>query len=167
MHELETPRLKLIPFSLELKKAVLHERTRLTDMVKLHISEDWPGPDYEEALPFFIAQLEKDSTVWDGIIVHKHDAAIIGGMGFLGGPDASGAIEMGYNIIPEYRKQGYATEMASALVAWACEQPEIKTVTATCRDDNLASIRVLEKVGMSQLAYEGQMLKWERRKVTT
>ena len=34
----------------------------------------------------------------------------------------------------------------------------------SCLDDNLGSIRVLEKVGMRRLAAEGHTLKWELQK---
>jgi RimJ/RimL family protein N-acetyltransferase len=37
-------------------------------------------------------------------------------------------------------------------------------ITAQCLDDNIGSIRVLEKVGMRRLAPEGKRLKWELRK---
>jgi len=37
-------------------------------------------------------------------------------------------------------------------------------ITAECLNDNIGSIRVLEKVGMRRLEPEGNLLKWELRK---
>lgn len=166
MPRLETKRLLLIPFSLEMKRMTLRDKSRLADLIEARVPEDWPGPDLLDALPFFIAQMEQHPAdlVWDGLIVHKADRVLIGDIGFKGGPDRAGAIEIGYSIIPEYRKHGYATEMAQSLIRWAFQQPEIDLVTAECLDDNIGSIKVLEKLGMRRVAHEGNMLKWELRR---
>ena len=168
MQTLETKRLKLLPFSLELKKATLSEKAKLAEILGVHVPDSWPGPDMTEALPFFIEAMEKDpaSRVWDGIIIHTSDQVAIGGMGFRGGPDKTGMVEIGYNIIPEYQGQGYATEMAHRLITWAFQTQGIKVITAECLNDNIGSIRVLEKVGMRRLEPEGHLLKWELRNVS-
>jgi [ribosomal protein S5]-alanine N-acetyltransferase len=166
MEQLETQRLKLLPFTLELKKVTLFERARLTEMLGVAIPDAWPGADLLEALPFFIQAMEQDPAglVWDGIILQKADQRAIGGIGFHGPPDEIGRVEIGYNIIPAYEGQGYATEMARRVIDWAFQAPGIQVITAECRDDNLSSIRVLEKVGMRRLAAEGHTLKWELQK---
>ena len=163
MERLETPRLQLLPFTLELKKVTLAERARLPEMLGVAIPDAWPGTDLLEALPFFIEAMRQDPTgqVWDGIILHKADRVAIGGIGFHGPPDEAGRVEIGYNIIPAYEGQGYATEMARQVIDWAFQTPGIERITAQCLDDNSGSIRVLEKVGMHRLPPEGQMLKWE------
>jgi [ribosomal protein S5]-alanine N-acetyltransferase len=163
---LETEHLKLVPFSLELKKATITERARMASMLGVHVPDSWPGPDMTEALPFFVETMEKDavSRVWDGIIIHKVDQVAIGGVGFHGGPDEAGMVEIGYNIIPEYQGRGYATEMTRSFIDWAFHTQGIQLITAECLDDNIGSIRVLEKVGMCRLEPEGKMLKWELRK---
>ncbi len=166
MEILETPRLKLLPFTLELKKVTLSQRARLAEMLGIVIPDAWPGADMSEALPHFIEAMEQDPTglVWDGIILHKADQIAIGGIGFHGPPDEAGSVEIGYNIIPAYEGQGYATEMARRVIDWAFQTPGIGVITAECRDDNIGSIRVLEKVGMHRLPPEGQTLKWELQK---
>jgi [ribosomal protein S5]-alanine N-acetyltransferase len=163
---LETQRLKLLPYTLELKKETLAERANLTEMLGVAIPDAWPGADMLEALPFFIEVMEKDplGLVWDGIIIYKADQIAIGGIGFHGPPDEAGRVEIGYNIIPAYEGQGYATEMARRVIDWAFQTPGIQVITAECLVDNLGSIRVLEKVGMLRLAAEGHKLKWELQK---
>jgi [ribosomal protein S5]-alanine N-acetyltransferase len=160
---LETPRLKLLPFTLELKKVTLFERDRLPEMLGIAVPDAWPGADMLEALPHFIEAMEQDplGRVWDGIILHKAGRVAIGGIGFHGPPDEAGMVEIGYNIIPAYEGQGYATEMARRVIDWAFQMPDIERITAQCLDDNIGSIRALEKVGMHRLLPEGQMLKWE------
>lgn len=53
MQILETQRLKLLPYTLELKKFTLANRARLTEMLGGAIPDAWPGADLLEALPFF------------------------------------------------------------------------------------------------------------------
>lgn len=48
----------------------------------------------------------------------------------------------------EHWGQGLATELARAAVATAFQHPEVKTIFATVKPVNKASVRVLEKVGM-------------------
>jgi len=163
---LETNRLKLIPFSLDLKQAAIHDKSKLGEMVGVRVPEHWPGPDLAEALPFLMEHMKKDPAgpVWDGIIIHKADEVIIGDMGYKGEPNEEGAVEIGYSIIPEYRNQGYATEMAHRLIAWAFQEQGVEVITAECLNDNIGSIKVLAKVGMHRLEPEDNMLKWELRK---
>ena len=163
---LETSHLTLIPFSLQMKKVVLNDKGKLAEIIDARVPEHWQGPDLAEALPFFIKEMENNppGLIWDGIIVHKADRVVIGDMGFMGGPDAAGRVEIGYSIGPEYRNRGYATEMALALIRWAFQQKDIRVVTATCLDNNIGSIKVLKKIGMHRLQAEGNMLKWELRK---
>jgi ribosomal-protein-alanine N-acetyltransferase len=159
----ETEHLRLIPFSLEMKRAVMSDRERLPQMMEATVPDDWPGPDLREAMPFFIRRTEQDphGEVWDGIIVHKEDRTVIGDMGFKGGPDENGMVEIGYSIVHAYRRHGYASEMASRMVEWAFQQPGINTVTAECLIDNVGSIKVLENVGMRRVGVEGELVKWE------
>lgn len=167
MHQIaETERVKLISFSLELMQATLAARDRLAEMLGIYIPDSWPGPDLEEALPFFMEMMEKDPTgsVWNAIIIHKADRVAIGAIGFHRGPDEAGMVEIGYNIIPEYEGQGYATEAARSFIEQAFHIQDIHVITAGCLDDNFGSMRVLEKVGMRRLVPEGNMLKWEIRK---
>ncbi len=166
MPALETKRLQLIPFSLDLKKAALNDRASLVSMLGVDVPEHWPGPDLAEALPSFIKNMEQapSEPTWDWIAIHTSQQAVIGDIGFMGGPDHEGVVEVGYSIVPEYRNQGYATEMAHGLIAWAFQEKGIKVVTAACLDDNFGSIKVLEKIGMRRLEPDGNMLKWEIRK---
>ncbi|GCE06977.1 GNAT family N-acetyltransferase [Dictyobacter aurantiacus] len=166
MLQLTTPRLLFLPLSLELKKVTLHDKSRLAELMDIRVPEDWPGPGYARALPFFIQLMEQDPSgaVWDGAIVRREDRTLIGDMGFKGGPNASGRVEIGYSIVPAYRRQGYASEMARALIERAFQLPTIAAVTAECDESNIASIRVLEHVGMQRQGRKDHMLLWEIQK---
>jgi ribosomal-protein-alanine N-acetyltransferase len=55
--------------------------------------------------------------------------------------------ELGYIFSPRYQGRGYATEAAQALVAHAFAEMDAHRVIANCNPANVASWRVLEKVG--------------------
>ncbi|MBD1540616.1 GNAT family N-acetyltransferase [Arthrobacter sp. S13_S34] len=63
----------------------------------------------------------------------------------------SGKGEIGYVIAPDYWGRGYATEASRSLLRFGMEELGLSEFTATCRPENVASSRVLEKVGMSRV----------------
>lgn len=61
-------------------------------------------------------------------------------------------------MVPEYRGQGYASEMAKALVVWLLSRKDVTKITANCLEDHIGSIRVLEKVGFTRLSESNGLL---------
>lgn len=169
MQTIATPRLTLVPFSLDLMQTAIAGKDRLAALLQITILASWPGPDLADALPAFAQNMAKEpnAPTWVGLIIHKTDSTLIGDIGFHGAPDEHGTVEIGYSIVPEYRNQGYATEMATALIHWAFQEPGINIITAETRKENTASINVLTKVGMNCLATEDEWLRWELRKPTS
>ncbi len=55
--------------------------------------------------------------------------------------------ELGYIFNPAYQRQGYATEAARAFVDHAFAEMGVHRVVANCNPANVASWRVLEKIG--------------------
>ena len=54
---------------------------------------------------------------------------------------------IGYAVVPEFRRQGYATAMLRLSLQIAHETLGIDRVLVTCDDDNVGSIRTIEKNG--------------------
>jgi len=63
-------------------------------------------------------------------------------------PTVRAEAEIGYILDPAYAGQGFATEIARALLGICFEELGLHRVTAGCFADNTASWWVLEKVGM-------------------
>src|SRR5688572_25318354 len=57
-------------------------------------------------------------------------------------------VDVGYALSRRWWRQGLMSEALTAVVQWAFTQPEIYRVWATCDVENVASARVLERVGM-------------------
>lgn len=56
--------------------------------------------------------------------------------------------EIGWVLCARHQRQGYATEAARSLLAYAFEALRCHRVIATCQPENVASWRVMEKLGM-------------------
>src|SRR4029079_14005400 len=52
---------------------------------------------------------------------------------------------IGYVVVPEFRRRGYATSMLRQSVQIAHDRLGIRRVLVTCDDDNIGSIRTIEK----------------------
>ena len=161
--QLHTERLTLIPFRHDLVQATMEDRAAIGRLLDVAVPVDWPGPDLEEILPSLADWLAGDPAraEWTCIIMQTQDRTLIGSAGFKDEPDSAGVVEIGYGIVPAYRRQGYAAEAGRALIAWALAQPGVTCVTAECLYDNLPSIRVLERLGMRQTGRDGDLLQWE------
>jgi predicted acetyltransferase len=54
---------------------------------------------------------------------------------------------IGYAVVPEFRRRGYATAILRLSVQMAREKFGITRILVTCDDDNVGSIRTIEKNG--------------------
>jgi RimJ/RimL family protein N-acetyltransferase len=67
------------------------------------------------------------------------------------------AAQIGYVLARQYWSRGYMTEAVRAVVEWVTSLESVFRVWAVCDTANVASARVLEKVGMSR---EGVLRRW-------
>jgi len=86
--------------------------------------------------------------------------------GYKGPPDGAGMVEIAYGIAPSYEGQGYATEAADALVAFALDHGA-RLVRAHTLPVANASGRILVKCGFHQIGpvvdpEDGTVWRWER-----
>ena len=86
-------------------------------------------------------------TYW--LIVLRESERGIGLVGFKGIPDECGEVDIGYGLTLEYEGQGYMSEAVRSLIGWAFSQKDCAVIAPSTAKTNLASRRVLEKVGMT------------------
>jgi RimJ/RimL family protein N-acetyltransferase len=91
-------------------------------------------------------------------VVRRADGCVIGDVGFMGPPDETGAVSVGCAITEDARGQGYGTEAMAALLAWARGQSGLTCVLADTTRSNLASQRLLERVGLHRIGEDGELL---------
>ncbi|WP_249872779.1 GNAT family N-acetyltransferase [Oceanobacillus saliphilus] len=100
--------------------------------------------------------------VW--LVINKEDNTIIGDIGFKGKPNLENTVEVGYGIVPSAQNKGYATEAVREIIKWAFSFENVEKIVAECQNDNLSSIRVLEKLQMKRIEPQKNMLKWQLKK---
>jgi ribosomal-protein-alanine N-acetyltransferase len=83
----------------------------------------------------------------------RNDHAFIGWCGLKYRPERA-ETDLGYRFMPAAWGQGYATEAAIASLAFGFGSYQLSHIAAMAHRENLASIRVLEKVGMQFIGYE-------------
>lgn len=84
------------------------------------------------------------------VAVRKGTRQVIGRAGFHAPPDAEGMVEIGYSVAPDFRRQGFATEMARGLMAWGAAQGATRCL-ASVRPDNVASLATIDKLGFVKI----------------
>jgi RimJ/RimL family protein N-acetyltransferase len=87
------------------------------------------------------------AVVLDDVVIGTVSLELVDGMG-QPGVKARTEAQLGYIFDPAYAGHGYATEAATAMVAHAFDRLGVRRITAGCFADNLASVRILEKIGM-------------------
>lgn len=75
------------------------------------------------------------------------EPGVVGYAGFHGPPDAAGMVEIGYTVDPQYRRQGYARAIVTALLELAASKPEVHTVRASISPTNAASLATIAGFG--------------------
>lgn len=62
--------------------------------------------------------------------------------------DDTSLIEVGYRLLPEYWRRGYATEGARRLVRYGFEEQQLDRVVGVTRHDNIGSQKALQNAGL-------------------
>lgn len=82
-------------------------------------------------------------------LVERDGGTLVGDVGMSPADGEPGVIKVGYTVAPAFQGRGYGTEAVAALVAYAFDTLGADVVRAYASAENVASIRVAEKVGMA------------------
>jgi len=64
---------------------------------------------------------------------------------------APGSAEFGYTVFPNYRKMGYASEAAEALMEWATREHNVRRFVVSISPANEPSLRLARKFGFRKV----------------
>ena len=161
MDGIDTPRLQIVPLSLEEADAMVHGQRP--------VEHRW-APDYPTDATLVAAGLVvtaeaegRDLRPWTAYqVIRRSDGVAVGGCGFgLGGPDPQGRVNIAFSIVDSERGQGYAAEALSAMIAWAKRQPGVTRVLAETAATNTLGLQVFERSGMRRTGSDGQLVFFE------
>jgi len=158
MMRIQTPCLTLVLQSMEDVRAMI---AGFPTEVRAQLSPVW--------LEQVAAATEATPWVHGFSLQDRVTGLTVGSAGFKGPPSPAGLVEIAYQVHPDHQGQGYATEAAAALTAYAFSDDRVRTVCAHTLPELNASARVLAKCGFTHLGEvidpeDGLVWRWEKAK---
>jgi RimJ/RimL family protein N-acetyltransferase len=113
---------------------------------------DW-GPNDTRATDVFLQQAAASASSFPRsryamAVVRRDRDELIGSVELHVASDQEGRGVLGYVLARDSWGNGYATEAATALLRYGFDELGLRSITATCDPDNIASAAVLNKIGM-------------------
>ena len=116
----------------------------------------WEGrteADAHEFVGMFLSQqAEKPRRKFQFAVTHRDDNRLIGNCGLRLSSVEPSEADIGYELNPQFWGQGYATEAAQEMLRLGFAGFGMRRMTANCLAENIASARVLERIGMQCVA---------------
>ena len=155
-----TERLELRPLPARAAAALPADREEAARVLGAMLPAEWPQRDLLDVLPLQAAAsfYAERFGVW--VMIERVSGTVVGDIGFMGPPDESGSVEVGYSVIPDRRRRGYATEAARAILEWVLTEPSVAVVMAGCEEANEASIRTLDRIGFRRTGQTNGEIRW-------
>jgi len=152
---LKTEHLALIGCSEEILRAEGEDRARFAELLNARIPESWPPELYDDDARLWTLRAIEDAPESEGwwmyylVAGDGEGRALVGVAGYKGPPGDDGTVEVGYGVLPEHRRRGYATEATRALIERAFGFPAVTRVVAETYPHLGPSIGVMEKCGLA------------------
>ncbi len=170
---LQTTHLDLVATTLLHVDAELAGREQLAELLGVVVPKDWPPAGVNrELLTNLRARLAAEgrgSVGWYGWYAITRRSALqpqtlVGVGSFFGPPGADGTVELGFAVLPAFRGRGHATEVATALVSHALEQPNVERIVSHARAADRPTLAVLLRCGFTMATPEPEsgLLRCER-----
>ena len=154
MPRIRTSRLLLIPGTVESLRAELRSNDDLGDVIGAEIPSSWPPNLYDaDAVNWTINALDsgRSSADWTLYYFTRVNAGgkptLIGAGGYKGNPDETGTVELGYAVLPEFQRRGYAREAVRGMLEFAFSDSRVRRVIAHTLEHLIPSRGVLETSG--------------------
>jgi len=149
-----TERLRLVPATPALVRAALEGREALAAALGTAVPETWPHqyldrPALEYTLERVAGPPARAGWWFHFVVLVRGEAGpiLIGTAGYKGPVAADGSVEVGYGIVCDHQRRGYASEAVRGLLEQAFAVPEVRRVIAETLPELTPSIGVLRKCG--------------------
>ena len=170
---LRSDRLTLVASTATHVRTELEAPERLALLLDATVSPEWPSGEYDrDAMEFFLSRFEEGGESVEGwygwYALESSDdfnrRTLVGAGGYFGPPAADGTVEVGYSVLPEWQRRGYASEIVGMLAQHAFTFPDIIRIIAHTAADNSGSLKVLERCGFLPVGSgaEAGTLRFER-----
>ena len=161
---IETPRLVLTQFQPSCDAHCQFLLELFNSLAYLQNCNDWKVRTFEQARTFIetttvkayeeqgfgayiVALKSQPNTPLTGAPSCEDNLTYVGNVGIFQRKSLS-APDLGYSFLPQFEGKGYATEAARAVLQYAREVLGKKDMIALTTEDNKASQRIMEKLGL-------------------
>lgn len=147
------PQVRLVPASVPLLNALNEDRTLFGELIGSPVPDGWP--EFPEAISFTLEHLQnapEPDRSWSMQFFVDHATGRLLGSGGFAAPPVEGAVEIGYEVAPEFRGQGFGTAAARALVEHAMASGDVDHVIAHTLPGPNASTGVLVSLAFEHVA---------------
>jgi ribosomal-protein-alanine N-acetyltransferase len=163
----ETDRLIVTPLNYDQLRLYLRGNGKLEKELRLANNVRNVSKEAKESAEYFILPAMKKSvddnylfyTFW--LVIEKTSRSIVAELGFKGSPGDEGEIEIGYGAFFNHQRKGFITEAVGGMIEWAKKRHDVKFILAETDENNLASIRVLQKNNFEVFDKKEKMLWWK------
>jgi RimJ/RimL family protein N-acetyltransferase len=146
------PQVRLLAATEELLSALKGDRALFSELVGSPVPDGWP--EFPEAIDFTLEHLRTASEadrLWSmQFFIDQATGRLLGSGGFAA-PPVDRAVEIGYEIAPEFRGRGFGTAAARALVERAVASGEVDHVRAHTLPGPNPSTGVLVSLGFEHV----------------
>lgn len=155
---LESERLLLRRFRAgDLHTAVEHERD---PRIMRYVREIQSVEASRARVEGFLAPWRGGDGEWLSLVITKRDdPGMLGMLAFRVTLIANQTVEIGYRLHPDAQRQGIGFEACQRLLTWLFRRVGVRKVIAHCVPANVASYRLMEKLGMQR---EGTLRQFSR-----
>ena len=166
---IHTRRLRLLTCELPHLSAIASDAASLAKLLGVAVPEHWPVHRTAYRHAEVLARknpLLVSSGWWLYLFVDPVLKVLVGSGGFKAAPDTDGVVEIGCEIAPEYRRQGYATEALRGLIRYAFSRSGVTAVQAhslprRCPQSELARALGMKRIGEAIDAVAGKVWTWQ------
>jgi RimJ/RimL family protein N-acetyltransferase len=114
----------------------------------------WPDEDVRRRLVMRLEQMRSQPRSAEWLLrgmVRRADHKLVGVINFHGTPDERNRAELGYTVFVEYRRLGYASEAAIAMMRWARAERSVETFVVSISPQNEPSLLLAAGLGFEQV----------------
>lgn len=131
----------------------MYDYSKREDVTRYLLWSPHPSPRYTKGYVHSLRHQYRNGQFYDWAIILK-GGPMIGTVGFTRLDPQNNCGEIGYVLNPRFHGRGYATEAARAVLKFGFVHLGLNRIEAHYMAENLASRRVMEKLGMR---YEGTL----------
>ena len=152
MPTLKTCRLVLRPMSVRDTDDMFSYASR-ADLTEYLLWAPHASRGYTRDYLKYIESRYRIGDFYDWAVVERESGRMIGTCGFTRFDPPHNSAEIGYVLNPDYHGRGYATEVSDRVIRYGFEELGLHRIEAKFMQGNDASLRVMEKLGMTFEGY--------------